>query len=176
MPGRRLSVAPGGNTEYEEKMKERMQRLEKLMPWDHKMDTVDMLVEAQKYAKYLQARLKALQEMPSHSSSPASSSGLTSDAGAVESETSLFLKKPTRNQVLQFLVGSPEAQKILYTTQTCVVSEEQLLESPDQQKWSGWRFLVFPLSFFFVLCFMFFFFPLFCLILKFNGLSYFYYL
>jgi hypothetical protein len=134
MSGRRLSVAPGGDTEYEEKLNERMQRLEELMPWDHKMDTVDMLVEAQKYAKYLQAQLKALQEMPSHPASPASSSGQTSDAGAVESETSLFMKNLTRNQVLQFLIDSPMAQKVFYTTQTCVVSGEQLPESADKQK------------------------------------------
>ncbi|KAC3166426.1 hypothetical protein FH972_027193 [Carpinus fangiana] len=134
MPGRRLSVAPGGDTEYEEKLKERMQRLEELVPWDHKLDTVDMLVEAQKYAKYLQAQLKILQEMPSHSAYPASSSAQTSDAGAVESETSLIMKNLTRNQVLQFLIDSPQIQKAFYSTQTFVMSVEQLPESADKQK------------------------------------------
>ncbi|KAE8124788.1 hypothetical protein FH972_019641 [Carpinus fangiana] len=134
MPGQRSSVAPGGDTEYEEKLNEGLQKLEELMPWDHKMDTVDMLVEAQKYAKYLQAQLKILQEMPSHSASPASSSAQTSVAGAVESETSLIMKNLTRNQLLQFLMGSPQIQKASYPTQTCVVSVEQLPESADKQK------------------------------------------
>ncbi|XP_059455165.1 transcription factor bHLH117-like [Corylus avellana] len=135
MPGRQLPVAPGGATEYEEKLMDRFQKLEELMPWDHKMDTVDMLVEAEKYAKYLQAQLKVLQEMPAHTS-PALSSGQTSeaDAGAVDSEALLIMKNLSRNQLLQFLVNSPKMQSVYYPTQTCIFSAEQLPKSADQQK------------------------------------------
>ncbi|KAA8524559.1 hypothetical protein F0562_010982 [Nyssa sinensis] len=52
-----------------QRISERTRCLQKLLPWDKKMDMATMLEEAYKYIKFLQAQISVLQSMPSDSSS-----------------------------------------------------------------------------------------------------------
>lgn len=110
-----------------QKLSEKMQGLQKLMPWDTKMDMSTMLEEAHKYVKYLQAQLKALQSMPPHSSR-AFPAAQTSYGGVFG-----YLEKLTRSQILQVLVNSPVTQNVLYSHGFCVFSLEQLRDVPSLQ-------------------------------------------
>jgi hypothetical protein len=103
-----------------QKLSEKMQGLQKLMPWDTKMDMSTMLEEAHKYVKYLQAQLKALQSMPPHSSRAFPSAQIS--YGGVFG----YLEQLTRSQILQVLVNSPVTQNVLYSHGFCVFSFEQL--------------------------------------------------
>lgn len=97
-----------------QKLSEKTQSLQRLMPWDTKMDMATMMEEAHKYITFLQAQLKALQTMPSTSSS----SSANYEFGGLE--------RLTRNQVLRVLLNSRVAQTVLYSKGCCVVSAEQL--------------------------------------------------
>nr|XP_023871355.1 transcription factor bHLH117 [Quercus suber] len=99
-----------------QKLSEKTQSLQRLMPWDTKMDMATMMDEAHKYITFLQAQLKALQTMPPSSSS--SSSSANYEFGGLE--------RLTRNQVLRVLLNSRVAQTVLYSKARCVVSVEQL--------------------------------------------------
>ena len=99
-----------------QKLSEKTQSLQRLMPWDTKMDMATMMDEAHKYITFLQAQLKALQTMPPSSSSSSSSANF--EFGGLE--------RLTRNQVLRVLLNSRVAQTVLYSTGCCVVSAEQL--------------------------------------------------
>lgn len=101
-----------------QKLSEKTQSLQRLMPWDTKMDMATMMDEAHKYITFLQAQLKALQTMPPSSSSSSSSSSANLEFGGLE--------RLTRNQVLRVLVNSRVAQTVLYSKGRCVVSVEQL--------------------------------------------------
>nr|WIE96083.1 basic helix-loop-helix transcription factor [Loropetalum chinense var. rubrum] len=94
--------------------------LQKLMPWDKKMDMATMLEEAYKYIKFLQAQINVLQSMTCESSFSVqvNSSGNIGSFGG--------LGKLNRQQLLQVLVNSPVAQTMLYSQECCVVSVEQL--------------------------------------------------
>lgn len=92
---------------------ERMQRLEKLMPWKSKKDRVTMLEEAYKYIKFLEAQVTALQSMPSSNHS-LSSSGYGP------------LGRLSRQKLLQVVVNSPASQTALYSHGCCLASAEQL--------------------------------------------------
>ncbi|KAI4334069.1 hypothetical protein L6164_018806 [Bauhinia variegata] len=97
--------------------------LQKLMPWDKKMDQATLFEEAYKYVKFLKAQLYALQSMPSVSDSDSSTSLTNNTANGL-----LFgdLERLSRTQVLQVLVNSPVAQTMLYAQGLCVFSVEQL--------------------------------------------------
>ncbi|KAL4620230.1 hypothetical protein ACB092_06G138300 [Castanea dentata] len=103
-----------------QKLSEKTQSLQRLMPWDTKMDMATMMDEAHKYITFLQAQLKALQTMPPSSSSSSSSSFPSAhyEFGGLE--------RLTRNQVLRVLLNSRVAQTVLYSKGCCVVSVEQL--------------------------------------------------
>ncbi|XP_075670078.1 uncharacterized protein LOC142639825 [Castanea sativa] len=103
-----------------QKLSEKTQSLQRLMPWDTKMDMATMMDEAHKYITFLQAQLKALQTMPPSSSSSSSSSSPSAhyEFGGLE--------RLTRNQVLRVLLNSRVAQTVLYSKGCCVVSVEQL--------------------------------------------------
>jgi hypothetical protein len=111
-----------------QKLSEKMQSLQKLMPWDTKMDMSTMLEEAHKYVKYLQAQLKALQSMPPHSTWAFHSA--QNSCGGVFG----YLGKLTRNQILRVLVNSPVTQTVLYSHGCCVFSVEQLRDVATLQK------------------------------------------
>ncbi|XP_014500688.1 transcription factor bHLH117 [Vigna radiata var. radiata] len=102
-----------------QKLSEKTRCLQKLMPWDKKMDQGTLLEEAYKYVRFLQAQFRVLQSMPSHSSSSLPS---------FRQNSAVFvdLEKLNRSQLLQVLVNSPVAQTMLYSQGFCVFSLEQL--------------------------------------------------
>ncbi|KAK7261044.1 hypothetical protein RIF29_27347 [Crotalaria pallida] len=113
-----------------QKLSEKTRCLQKLMPWDKKMDQATLLEEAYKYVKFLQAQLTVLQTMPSSSSasydtsaSSSSSSSSSSSYGGVFGD----LERLNRNQVLQVLVNSPVAQSVMCSQGFCVFSMEQFV-------------------------------------------------
>ncbi|GMN58058.1 hypothetical protein TIFTF001_027158 [Ficus carica] len=101
-----------------QKLSDKTRCLQKLLPWDKKMDTATMLEEAYKYVKFLQAQLAALRSMPAVVSSSSSS---TAGGGCFGG-----LGRLNRNQLLQVLVNSPVAQTTLSSRGCCVFSVEQL--------------------------------------------------
>ncbi|KAG5140989.1 hypothetical protein JHK84_034757 [Glycine max] len=101
-----------------QKLSEKTRYLQKLMPWDKKMDQATLLEEAYKYVKFLQAQSRVLHSMPSHSHSHSQ----FGQNGAAFGD----LEKLNRSQALQVLVNSPVAQTMLYSQGFCVFSLEQL--------------------------------------------------
>ncbi|GMJ13020.1 hypothetical protein HRI_004971200 [Hibiscus trionum] len=101
-----------------QKLGEKTRCLQKLMPWDKKMDTGTMLQEAYKYIRFLQAQVSILQSMPITSSF---SSTQHVDAGFAG------LGKLNRQQLLQVLINSPVAQTMLCSQGLCVFASEQLV-------------------------------------------------
>ncbi|XP_022726897.1 transcription factor bHLH117-like [Durio zibethinus] len=105
-----------------QKLSEKTRCLQKLMPWDKKMDTGTMLQEAYKYIRFLQAQISILQSMP-----------ITSSFVSGEHINAPFafdyngLERLNRQQLLQVLVNSPGAQTRLYSNDFCVFSYEQLV-------------------------------------------------
>ncbi|XP_052208593.1 uncharacterized protein LOC127812247 [Diospyros lotus] len=94
--------------------------LQKLLPWDRKMDIATMLEEAYKYVRFLKAQISVLQSMPCDSSSFATQN--TWDAKVFGG-----LGRLNRQQLLQILVNSPVVQTVLYSKGCCVYSIEQML-------------------------------------------------
>lgn len=110
-----------------QRLSDKTRCLQKLLPWDKKMNIATTLEEAYKYIKFLQAQLRALQSMPSHSlivsrAAAAAAAVDDEDVGAVFSA----LGRLTRNQLLQVVVNSPVAQTMLFSRGYCVFAEEQL--------------------------------------------------
>ncbi|XP_057458022.1 transcription factor bHLH117 [Lotus japonicus] len=99
-----------------QKLSEKTRCLQKLMPWDKKMDQGTLLEEAYKYVKFLQAQTSVLQSMPTTTRFAAAS------AGGVFGE----MERLNRSQALQILVNSPVAQTMLYSKGLCVFSVEQV--------------------------------------------------
>ncbi|KAM3395410.1 transcription factor [Capsicum galapagoense] len=110
-----------------QKLSEKTRCLEKLLPWDKKMDTATMLEEAYKYVKFLQAQVSVLQNMPLLSEGGASSSSSEDKNGK---STSVFgkLGRLNRQQLLEVVLNSPVAQTYLYSKGCCVYSVEQLVQ------------------------------------------------
>lgn len=104
-----------------QKLSDKTRYLQKLLPWDKKMNIATMLEEAYKYVKFLQAQLAALHAMPSRSSLP-------NPVRGDDDLSSVFgvLGRLNRNQLLQVLVNSPVAQTLLSSQGCCVFSVEQL--------------------------------------------------
>ncbi|XP_022989032.1 transcription factor bHLH117-like [Cucurbita maxima] len=102
-----------------QKLSDKTRCLQKLLPWDKKMDISTMLEEAFKYVKFLQAQLLALQSMPCESAiSTNSNHHISGVFGGLE--------RLSRNQLLQVLVNSPVVQTMLCSQSCCVFSAEQL--------------------------------------------------
>ncbi|KAK6785011.1 hypothetical protein RDI58_018466 [Solanum bulbocastanum] len=119
-----------------QKLSEKIRCLEKLLPWDKKMDTATMLEEAYKYVKFLQAQISVLQSMP-----PLVEGGASSDQDRNGKSTSygsnheakaisIFgtLARLNRQQLLQVLLNSPVTQTYLYSKGCCIYSVEQLVQ------------------------------------------------
>ncbi|KAH7842351.1 hypothetical protein Vadar_004290 [Vaccinium darrowii] len=102
-----------------QRISEKIRCLQKLLPWDKKMDMATMLEEAYKYVKFLQAQVSALQSMPLDSSFPTGNTGNASVFGG--------LGRLNRQQLLQVMVNSPVVQTTLYSKGLCVYSVEQLV-------------------------------------------------
>ncbi|RDX71105.1 Transcription factor bHLH117, partial [Mucuna pruriens] len=115
------SVIPQSNLarQRRQKLSEKTRCLQKLMPWDKKMDQATLLEEAYKYVKFLQAQFRVLHSMPSNTD-PFLLPPIQNAAVFGE------LDKLNRTQLLQVLVNSPVAQTMLYSQGFCVFSLEQL--------------------------------------------------
>lgn len=114
-----------------QKLSEKTRCLEKLLPWDKKMDTATMLEEAYKYVKFLQAQISVLQSMPPLvEGGPSSSSDQDRNRSNEAKAISVFgtLGRLNRQQLLQVLLNSPVAQTYLYSKGCCVYSVEQLVQ------------------------------------------------
>nr|CAD1819289.1 unnamed protein product [Ananas comosus var. bracteatus] len=93
-----------------------------LMPWERKMDTATLLEEANKYVRFLEAQVTALQTMPERSARfapPREPPGSLPCPAAA-------LGRLNRQQLLQVLVNSPVVQDRLYARGVCVFSAEQV--------------------------------------------------
>ncbi|XP_073158588.1 uncharacterized protein [Henckelia pumila] len=108
----------------QQKLSEKTRSLQKLLPWDRKMDMATVLEEAYKYIKFLQAQVSILHAMPNtESGSHLTTSTSSLSLGAVGDR----LGRLNRQQLLQVLLHSPIAQTLLYSNGCCVYSLEQLL-------------------------------------------------
>ncbi|XVE92872.1 hypothetical protein REPUB_Repub01dG0141000 [Reevesia pubescens] len=96
-------------------LSDKTRSLQKLMPWDKKMDTGTMLQEAYKYIRFLQAQVFILQSMP-----------ITSSFASTQLDYA-GLGRLNRQQLLQVLVNSPVAQTMLSSHGFCVFASEQLV-------------------------------------------------
>ncbi|KAJ9549179.1 hypothetical protein OSB04_021722 [Centaurea solstitialis] len=112
-------------------LSEKTRSLQKVLPWDKKMDMATIYEETFKYIKFLEAQITALESMPVIAS-PTTTSG--SNFG---SENPRFcnpygaLGKLNRQQLLEVLVNSSAAQTILYSKGCCIYSLEQLILFKD---------------------------------------------
>jgi len=107
----------GGIITKRRKISDKIRSLEKLMPWERKMNLAMTLEESHKYIKFLQSQIASLRWMPLES--------VYNTAGEVgESD---LLKSLTRQQILQVLANSPGSRNVLSSRGVCVFSYEQLL-------------------------------------------------
>ncbi|KAI3465653.1 hypothetical protein Pfo_022316 [Paulownia fortunei] len=104
-----------------QRLSDKTRCLQKLLPWDEKMDMATVLEEAHKYIKFLQAQVSVLQSMPFESGSAAAAYGTTTNIGGGD------LGRLNRQQLLQVVVNSPVAQTQLYSKGCCLYSVEQLV-------------------------------------------------
>lgn len=121
-------VVPRGSSlarKRRQTLSDKMRCLQKLLPWDHKMDTATMLEAAHGYIRFLQAQLTALQTMPIVASDSGSLPVLTRGGGDGDVDVDV-LSRLSRAQLLQVLVNSPVAQMRMCSLGRCVFSVEQL--------------------------------------------------
>ncbi|KAL0718998.1 hypothetical protein Bca4012_068321 [Brassica carinata] len=102
------------------KITEKIRSLEKLMPWETKMNLATILEETRKYIAFLQSQIASLRWMPLESVYPAK-------PGVEVRETTNPLVSLTRQQILQVIANSPGSRNVLYSRGVCVFSYEQLL-------------------------------------------------
>ncbi|XP_062016344.1 transcription factor bHLH117, partial [Rosa rugosa] len=122
-------VVPRGSSlarKRRQTLSDKMRCLQKLLPWEKKMDNATMLEAAHRYVRFLQAQVAALQAMPivasdSASSLPVLTRGVGGGTGEVE-----MLSRLSRSQMLQVAVNSPVAQTRMSDLGRCVFSVEQL--------------------------------------------------
>ncbi|CAN4103434.1 unnamed protein product [Withania somnifera] len=125
---RKQAYASSATRMRRQKLSEKTRCLEKLLPWDKKMDTATMLEEAHKYVKFLQAQISVLQNMPPLGGGGGASSSSSTDQD--KNAISVFgtLGRLNRQQLLQVVLNSPVAQTYLYSKGCCVYSAEQLVQ------------------------------------------------
>ncbi|KAL5976091.1 hypothetical protein ACLOJK_020421 [Asimina triloba] len=103
------------------KISDLTRKLEKLMPWEKKMDIASMLEEAHKYIGFLKAQVSVLQAMPRESNFSSAVPEGAVGGGA------MGLEKMSRQQLLQVMLGSGAVQEKLYSSGCCVFSVEQMV-------------------------------------------------
>ncbi|KAM5580748.1 transcription factor bHLH117 [Rosa sericea] len=123
-------VVPRGSSlarKRRQTLSDKMRCLQKLLPWEKKMDTATMLEAAHGYVRFLQAQVAALRAMPIVASDSACSlpvltrGGVGGGTGDAE-----VLSRLSRSQLLQVAVNSPVAQMRMSDLGRCVFSVEQL--------------------------------------------------
>ncbi|KAL6570675.1 hypothetical protein OROGR_000225 [Orobanche gracilis] len=103
---------------------EKARRLQKLLPLDKKMDTASVLEETHKYIRFLEAQVSVLQSMPKEDYECGTRGG--GGIGSTATESCVDLGRLNRQELLQVMLNSPAAQKLLYSNGCCVYSLEQL--------------------------------------------------
>ncbi|CAI9783573.1 unnamed protein product [Fraxinus pennsylvanica] len=119
------AVAPSSTLarQRRQRISDKTRCLQKLLPWDKRMDMATMLEETYKYIKFLQAQSSVLQSMPSNTgAAPPLSFGNEENGGVYGS----VLERLNRQQLLEVVVNSPVVQTMLYSKECCVYSVEQL--------------------------------------------------
>ncbi|KAL0319778.1 UNVERIFIED_CONTAM: Transcription factor [Sesamum radiatum] len=123
----RIEAAPYGKQRrrrQQQRLSDKTRCLQKLLPWDEKMDMATVLEEAYKYIRFLQAQVRVLQSMPCES---AGGGAATASCGTTASIGCGDLGRLNRQQLLQVVVNSPVAQTQLYSKGCCLYSVEQLV-------------------------------------------------
>ncbi|CAA0825085.1 Transcription factor bHLH117 [Striga hermonthica] len=108
---------------HQERLSERTRRLQKLLPWDEKMDMATVLEEAHKYIRFLRAQVRALRSMPRESVAGSADYGAAAESVAAGGD----LGRLNRQQLLRVVLSSPLAQAQLYSNGCCVYSSEQMV-------------------------------------------------
>ncbi|XP_051136220.1 transcription factor LRL2 [Andrographis paniculata] len=111
----------------QQRLSDKTRCLQKLLPWDEKMDMATVLEEAYKYIRFLQAQVSVLQSMPCETASASSAAATSGGGGGVD------LGRLNRQQLLQVVVNSPVAQSQLYSKGCCVYSVEQIVTLKKKQ-------------------------------------------
>ncbi|PWA34916.1 hypothetical protein CTI12_AA614550 [Artemisia annua] len=130
-------------------LSEKTRALQKILPWDKKMDMGTLLEETYKYIKFLQAQVKVLELMPVDSSTTGSNFGSNEDdnvgyaaygygtygygcyGNGYGNNVYGGLGRLNRQQLLEVIVNSPVAQANLCSRGCCVYSTEQLVMFKD---------------------------------------------
>ncbi|XP_021730854.1 transcription factor bHLH117-like [Chenopodium quinoa] len=104
-------------------MSEKIYCLGKLLPGGHRhrKNTADMLEEAKKYLKFLQAQVNSLRTMPTESRFTEVKLGLFGDLRGMGELGNL-----SRQQLLQVVVNSPAAQMVMADRGRCLATAEQV--------------------------------------------------
>ncbi|KAI3728844.1 hypothetical protein L6452_17488 [Arctium lappa] len=108
-------------------LSDKTRSLQKVLPWDKKMDMATIYEETYKYIKFLKAQIAVLESMPVASSSSSNFGSENPRYGNVYG----VLGKLNRQQLLEVLVNSSAAQTILYSKGCCIYSLEQLILFKD---------------------------------------------
>lgn len=117
-----------GTAKKRQRMSDKVRSLEKVLPWNRRMDTATMLEEAYKYVKFLQAQIRVLQAMPVHTTGSCNSiNNIPAENPNVNEFGGGVLATLNRQQLLEVVMNSPGAHTVLYSRGTCVYSIEQLL-------------------------------------------------
>ncbi|CAI9761976.1 unnamed protein product [Fraxinus pennsylvanica] len=103
-----------------QRIRDKTRSLQKLLPWDKKMDIATLLEEAHKYIKFLQAQISVLQDMPCNAMLLSTSTSNDENGGVYGGDC----RRLNRQQLLQVLVTSPVVQTLLYTKGYCICSVE----------------------------------------------------
>ncbi|XP_057956771.1 uncharacterized protein LOC131150197 [Malania oleifera] len=118
--------------------------LQKLLPWDKKMDTATMFEEVYKYIKFLEAQMRVLQSMPCECDKSSFALQNPRNNDAVAHAGFGGLGRLNRQQLLQVLVNSPVAQTTMYSHGSCVFSVEQLAMLKEMRRVYAQRALFDP--------------------------------
>lgn len=129
-----------------QRMSDKVRSLEKLLPWNRRMDTPTMLEEAYKYVKFLQAQIRVLQAMPVHSTGSCSTINSPDENPNINEFGGGVLATLNRQQLLEVVMNSPGAHTVLYSRGTCVYSMEQLLLLKKMVEKAAMDQILFPSS------------------------------
>lgn len=136
-----------GTAKKRPRMSDKVRSLEKLLPWNRRMDTATMLEEAYKYVKFLQAQIRVLQAMPVHTTVSCSSmNNIPAENPNVNQFGGGVLATLNRQQLLEVVMNSPGAHTVLYSRGTCVYSMEQLLLLKKMAEKAAMDQVLFPTS------------------------------
>ncbi|KAI4384988.1 hypothetical protein MLD38_003065 [Melastoma candidum] len=127
-PLSRRNQAPHPPRRRTQKVSEKLKALRRIVPCDHKADIATMLEQAYKYVRYLEAQVLALLTMQLCTPDERGLCSGVSGGGTGEIERRMIesVGRLSRKEVVEAVVNSGTAQKVLYEEGLCLVSEEQV--------------------------------------------------